>query len=221
MAEPMEQLLDLIFGRWRSQILYAGAALGVFDRLTAEGATSAAAVAPEVGADAALLHRLLSEPCSDWPARRRRRPEFPPDGGWGPLARRSSALVEGDGAARGGAGALRDLEASRGNGSRRPAERFHARVRQGRLRLSRGGEYFIDKMFTNVEHHSAAVEWSRTFNEKDRILREYEFYKFDPDALLIREIRGYYAAPLNAEQARHELVGFDYAGRGYKTLTVP
>ena len=59
MAEPMEQLLDLIFGRWRSQILYAGAALGVFDRLTAEGATSAAAVAPEVGADAALLHRLL------------------------------------------------------------------------------------------------------------------------------------------------------------------
>jgi hypothetical protein len=59
MAEPMEQLLDLIFGRWRSQILYAGAALGVFDCLTAEGATSAAAVAPEVGADPALLYRLL------------------------------------------------------------------------------------------------------------------------------------------------------------------
>ena len=84
-----------------------------------------------------------------------------------------------------------------------------------------GGEFFIDRILTNVEQHAAAVEWSRTFNEKDRILREYEFYEFDPDALLIREIRGYYAAPLNAEQARHELVGFDYAGRGYKTLTVP
>lgn len=59
MAEPTEQLLDLIFGRWRSQILYAGAALGVFDRLTAEGAIGAAALAPEVGADSVLLYRLL------------------------------------------------------------------------------------------------------------------------------------------------------------------
>jgi methyltransferase len=85
---------------------------------------------------------------------------------------------------------------------------------------SRGGEFFIDRVFTNVAHHSAAVEWSRTFNEKDRIVRGYEFYEFDPDTLLIREIRGYYAAPFDAEQARNELVGFDYAGRGYKTLSV-
>jgi hypothetical protein len=83
---------------------------------------------------------------------------------------------------------------------------------------SNGGEFFIDKMFTNVEQHAAAVEWSRTFNEKSRIVRGYEFCEFDPDTLLIREIRGYYAAPFNAEQARNELVGFDYAGRGYKTL---
>jgi methyltransferase len=81
-----------------------------------------------------------------------------------------------------------------------------------------GGEFFIDKMFTNVEQHAAAVEWSRTYNDKSRIVRGYEFYEFDPDTLLIREIRGYYAAPLAVEQARNELVGFDYAGRGYKTL---
>jgi methyltransferase len=83
-----------------------------------------------------------------------------------------------------------------------------------------GGEYFIDKMFTSVEQHAAAVEWSRTFNEKNRIVRGYEFYEFDPETLLIREIRGYFAAPVNAGQARNELVGFDYTGRGYKTLSM-
>ena len=85
---------------------------------------------------------------------------------------------------------------------------------------SRGGEYFVDRIFTNVEHHAVAVEWSRTFNEKDRIVRGFEFYEFDPDTFLIREIRGYFAAPFNAEQPRNELVGFDYAGRGYKTLSL-
>lgn len=85
---------------------------------------------------------------------------------------------------------------------------------------SRGGEYFIDRMFTNVNHHAAAVEWSRTFNKKDRVVRGFEFYEFDRDTLLIREIRGYFAAPFNAEQARNELVGFDYAGRGYKSLSL-
>ncbi len=86
------------------------------------------------------------------------------------------------------------------------------------LLRSNGGEFFIDKMFTNVEQHAAAVEWSRTFSEKSRIVRGYEFYEFEPNTLLIREIRGYYAAPFDAEQARNELVGFDYAGRGYRTL---
>jgi hypothetical protein len=28
-----EKVLDLIFGRWRSQILYAGVKLGIFDAL--------------------------------------------------------------------------------------------------------------------------------------------------------------------------------------------
>jgi hypothetical protein len=59
MASPPDHVVDLIFGRWRSQILYAGAALGVFDHLAADKATSAEALAPELGADPALLYRLL------------------------------------------------------------------------------------------------------------------------------------------------------------------
>jgi hypothetical protein len=59
MVSAPEQVIDLIFGRWRSQILYAGATLGVFDQLGEDHATSAAVLAPSVGADPALLHRLL------------------------------------------------------------------------------------------------------------------------------------------------------------------
>jgi SnoaL-like domain len=86
--------------------------------------------------------------------------------------------------------------------------------------LTKGGKYFIDRMLAIAEQHAAVVEWSRTFDEKDRIVRGLEFYEFDPDTCLIREIRGYFAAPFNTEEARNELIGFDYTGREYKTLSL-
>jgi len=84
---------------------------------------------------------------------------------------------------------------------------------------NRGGEYFIDRIFTNVEQCAAAVEWSRTYHQSDRILRGYEFYEFDPASMLIREIRIYFTAAPDPNKARNEIVDFDYAGRGYKTLS--
>jgi hypothetical protein len=81
------------------------------------------------------------------------------------------------------------------------------------------GDISSIKILTNVEQCAAGVEWSRTFQEVDRILRGYEFCEFDPASMLIREIRGYYAAPPHQNIARHELVGFDYAGRGYKNVS--
>jgi len=84
---------------------------------------------------------------------------------------------------------------------------------------NRGGQFFIDKIFSDVEQWAAAVEWSRIFHQSDRILRGYELYEFDPASKLIREIRGYYAAAPNADKARREIVGFDYEDRGYKTLS--
>lgn len=59
MINASELVVDLIFGRWRSQILYAGAALGVFDHLGQDEALSATVLAPKVGADPALLYRLM------------------------------------------------------------------------------------------------------------------------------------------------------------------
>jgi hypothetical protein len=52
-------VIDMINGRWRSQILYAGVELGVFERLPDNTARNAESIAREIGADPALLYRLL------------------------------------------------------------------------------------------------------------------------------------------------------------------
>jgi len=58
MASPEESVLDLIFGRWRSQTLYAGVKLGVFDAL-GEQTLGSDELATSLGLDATLLYRLL------------------------------------------------------------------------------------------------------------------------------------------------------------------
>lgn len=58
MATTQDKVLDLIFGRWRSQILYAGVKLGVFEAC-GERAKDAATVAQELRLDANLCYRLL------------------------------------------------------------------------------------------------------------------------------------------------------------------
>jgi predicted transcriptional regulator len=52
------QVIDLIFGRWRSHILYTRVKLGVFDAL-ASVPKNAARVASELGVDADMLYRLM------------------------------------------------------------------------------------------------------------------------------------------------------------------
>jgi len=59
MASADAQVIDLIFGRWRSQILAAGTELGLFDRLDPVTPRTAPQLAAELGLDAALLYRLL------------------------------------------------------------------------------------------------------------------------------------------------------------------
>jgi hypothetical protein len=58
-ADVAGGVIDLIFGRWRSQILYAGAHLGVFDQLSATEARSAEATAAALGTDPTMTYRLL------------------------------------------------------------------------------------------------------------------------------------------------------------------
>jgi hypothetical protein len=58
MADPQAAVLDLIFGRWRSQILYAGVNLGLFETI-GDATKDAAAIAREQRLDAELTYRLL------------------------------------------------------------------------------------------------------------------------------------------------------------------
>jgi O-methyltransferase domain/Dimerisation domain len=58
MNDASAKVIDLIFGRWRSQILYTGVKLGVFDAL-ASGPKSAVSVASALDVDAGMLYRLM------------------------------------------------------------------------------------------------------------------------------------------------------------------
>jgi hypothetical protein len=53
-----EKVLDIIFGRWRSQILYAGVKLGLFDYITTNP-KHASDIAKELKLDCSLTYRLL------------------------------------------------------------------------------------------------------------------------------------------------------------------
>lgn len=59
MNKDVEHVTSLIFGRWRSQVLYVGAALGIFDRLDTEHRRTAEEVAKEAGYNGQLLYRLM------------------------------------------------------------------------------------------------------------------------------------------------------------------
>ena len=52
-------ILDLMTGRWRSQVLHAGVALGIYDALSISQSLPAKTIAAEIGADEALLYRLM------------------------------------------------------------------------------------------------------------------------------------------------------------------
>ncbi|MGE3856643.1 MAG: methyltransferase [Dehalococcoidia bacterium] len=56
--DAQEQVMDLIFGRWRSQTLHAGVHLGIFDAVT-EAPAEATAIATTLKLDPALGYRLM------------------------------------------------------------------------------------------------------------------------------------------------------------------
>lgn len=59
MNDVHAQVAELIFGRWRSQILYAGVETGMFDRLAPGETKHAETIAVELDADPSLMYRLL------------------------------------------------------------------------------------------------------------------------------------------------------------------
>jgi SnoaL-like protein len=78
-----------------------------------------------------------------------------------------------------------------------------------------GSAWSVDNIVTDPNRGTAVMEWTHFKNYAGTILRGDEWYEFDPESGLIREIRAYYASPQDPALERLEIEGFDYAGRGY------
>lgn len=79
-----------------------------------------------------------------------------------------------------------------------------------------GSQWTIERIL--ISHRSdeapeAMIEWTHWKNRSGTALRGAEWYLFENGR--ISEIRAYYASPAGQGVAINELVGFDYAGRGY------
>ncbi len=84
-----------------------------------------------------------------------------------------------------------------------------------------GSWWTIDRLLVEPVSRQAVMEWTHFKTRTGAVLRGIEWYEFDPQSELIREIRAYYATPQPAEGDRFELGGFDYAGRGYPMSPPP
>lgn len=82
-----------------------------------------------------------------------------------------------------------------------------------------GSVWTVDSFIGDAERAIAVIEWTHFKTGVGTVLRGDEWYRFDPDTGLIREIRAYYASPQEPNLERLELGGFDYAGRGYPLVS--
>jgi ketosteroid isomerase-like protein len=80
---------------------------------------------------------------------------------------------------------------------------------------TKGSAWTIDRLVVAPDSHQAVIEWTHYKTREGTILRGDEWYVFDEETGLIKEIRAYYAAAQHPGVTVTELEGFDYAGRGY------
>lgn len=87
-----------------------------------------------------------------------------------------------------------------------------------------GSQWTIDKVLISHDSPEAVIEWTHWKRKQSVALRGDEWYVFEPESGLIQEIRAFYAAPAVNDPSQlpqvggigmNELVGFDYAARGY------
>jgi ketosteroid isomerase-like protein len=78
-----------------------------------------------------------------------------------------------------------------------------------------GSRWTIERVLVSATSDEAVIEWTHWKTKSGTAQRGDEWYVFDDASGLIREIRAYYAAPAVKDVPLGELVGFDYAARGY------
>ncbi len=84
-----------------------------------------------------------------------------------------------------------------------------------------GSYWTVDRVLCDPDTNQAVIEWSHFKTKQGTLLRGDEWYVFDVESGLIREIRAYYAAPQDPSLTRVELEGFDYEARGYPSSPPP
>ena len=83
-----------------------------------------------------------------------------------------------------------------------------------------GSYWTIDNLVVDPPKGEAVIEWSHFKTKQGVVLRGAEWYDFDEDTGLIKELRAYYASPQDKSIKKLELGGMDYEGRGFP-LTPP
>ncbi|MEZ5838702.1 MAG: nuclear transport factor 2 family protein [Geminicoccaceae bacterium] len=78
-----------------------------------------------------------------------------------------------------------------------------------------GSKWTIEKVLCAADGREAVIEWTHWKTAIGEVLRGDEWYAFNEDITRIREIRAYYASPVDRTMAENRLHGFDYEGRGY------
>jgi len=97
-------------------------------------------------------------------------------------------------------------------GGRTIGERWDAAVQQ------LGSVWTVDQVITDPPSGRAVIEWTHFKTVQGVVLRGDEWYIFDFDSGLIREIRAYYASPQDGSLRALELQGYPYQERGYPTV---
>src|SRR5208283_4599460 len=92
-------------------------------------------------------------------------------------------------------------------------ERWAAAVQQ------LGSVWTVDQVITDPTSGRAVIEWTHFKTAQGVVLRGDEWYVFDLDSGLIREIRAYYASPQDSSLLALELQGFPYQERGYPLVS--
>lgn len=78
-----------------------------------------------------------------------------------------------------------------------------------------GSKWTIERVLCAADGREAVIEWTHWKTLRGEALRGDEWYIFNDDITRIREIRAYYASPVNKTESVNQLHGFDYQSRGY------
>ena len=80
-----------------------------------------------------------------------------------------------------------------------------------------GYSWTVDQLVTDADRCAAVLEWTRFDPSRRQIVRGVDWFDFEEETLLIREVRPYYAARPDPNAELQQLQDFDYAARGYPT----